>query len=68
MIVVSKQTLGLYVDRATQQWVVRDPDGEFWVLPSVDDAWNHRQPFELTDDTELEPIPGHYKCMLQLPY
>ncbi len=64
----SKQTLALYVDRTTQQWVVRDWNGEFWALPAVDDVWVNRQRFEITDETALEPIPGHYKSMLQLPF
>jgi hypothetical protein len=35
MIVVSKQALALYVNCSTLQWIVRDPDGNFWVLPTV---------------------------------
>jgi hypothetical protein len=57
----------LYVDRSRQQWIVRDPDGNFWVLPFVENAWEHRQPFHTTEETELEPVPGHYKHMLGLP-
>jgi hypothetical protein len=61
-------TFALYVDRASQQWVVLDPDGQFWAVPaSEEEAWNLRQPFCPTDETELEPIPGHYKYMLGLP-
>ena len=29
-----KPTAVLYVDRSCQQWVVRDPAGNFWVIPS----------------------------------
>ena len=36
MIAVRKQRVTLYVDRSSQQWVVLDPDGNFWILPSVD--------------------------------
>ena len=68
MLTVRKRAVALYVDRSTQQWIVRDPEGNFWIVPSVDDAWEHREPFEPTEDTDLEPIPGHYKYLLQLPF
>ena len=67
MLAVRQQVLALYVDRPTQQWIVRDPDGKFWVVPPVDNAWDQRQPFNPTGDTDLEPIPGHYKYLLHLP-
>jgi hypothetical protein len=56
------------VDKSSQQWVVRDADGNFWFLPAGDNPWDHRQSFDLTEETELEPIPGHYKYMLNLPF
>jgi hypothetical protein len=60
--------LALYVDRCTQQWIVRDTDGNFWSLSTGEDnPWDARQPFYPTEETELEPIPGHYKAMLGLP-
>jgi hypothetical protein len=68
MLAIRKTTVALYVDRSTEQWIVRDPQGSFWLLPSGGDAWNHREPFQPTDETELEPIPGHYKYMLDLPF
>ena len=49
---------------STQQWIVRDPEGNFWIVPSADDAWEHREPFQPTEETELEPVPGHYKYLL----
>ena len=58
----------LYVDRAGQQWVVRGPEGNFWSLPSADNLWDERQPFTPAEGTELEPVPGHYKYMLGLPF
>jgi hypothetical protein len=64
----TKAAVGLFVDRSCPQWVVRDPEGNFWALPSVDDPWSERQPFCPTAETELEPVPGHYKDMLQLPF
>lgn len=67
MFTLRQQALALFVDRATHQWVVRDGDGRFWVVPTVEDAWEHREPFGPTDDTNLEAIPGHYKYLLQIP-
>lgn len=61
-------TLNLYVDRMSQQWVVLDPDGNYWIVPSEPSSWDHRQPFSPTEETELEPVPGHYKYMLGLPF
>ena len=40
-----KRMVALFVERSYQQWVVRDPEGNFWLLPSVEDPWGHRQPF-----------------------
>jgi len=67
MLTVRKQVTTLYVDRASRQWVVRDPDGSFWVLPPTDNPWDDRQPFSPAEETDLEPVPGHYKHMLGLP-
>ncbi len=58
----------LYVDRANQQWVVLDTEGLFWVLPNVENAWEHRQPIFPTEETALELVPGHYKHLLDLPF
>jgi hypothetical protein len=60
--------VSIYVDRSKQQWVVRDYDGNLWIIPPIEDAWEHRQPFLPTDETDLEPVPGHYKVMLGLPF
>jgi hypothetical protein len=68
MIVVRKQRVTLYVDRSSQQWVVLDPEGNFWALPNVNNPWDQRQPYYPTEETELEPVPGHYKHMLDLPF
>lgn len=68
MTVLRKRVVALYVERSSQQWVVRDPEGIFWILPSVDDPWDHRRPFTPTYETDLEPVPGHYKDMLGLPF
>lgn len=68
MISPRKQRAVLFVERASQQWIVRDPEGNFWLLPSVENPWSQRQPFHPTEETELEPVPGHYKGMLGLPF
>ena len=57
----------IYVDRSTQNWVVRDSEGNFWRLPDGEQPWEHRELFVPTEATELEPVPGHYKHMLDLP-
>jgi hypothetical protein len=69
MITSDKQVVALFVDRSCpQHWVVRDPQGNFWMVPPVEHPWENRQPFHLTEETELEPVPGHYKYMLGLPF
>ena len=69
MVTVEKRMVAIYVDRACpQNWIVRDPDGNFWLVPPSENPWENRQPFDLTEETELEPIPGHYKYMLNLPF
>jgi hypothetical protein len=68
MIAGRTRVVALFVERLCQQWVVRDPEGNFWRLPSVDNPWAQRQPFQPTAESELEPVPGHYKYMLGLPF
>lgn len=63
-----RRAWAVYVERATHQWVVRDPEGQFWILPGVDDPWRSRVPFRPTEDTGLDPVPGHYKYVLGLPF
>ena len=67
MIEVRKPHITLYVVRSTQQWVVLDVEGNFWILPNAENPWDHRQPMKPTEESELEPVPGHYKHMLGLP-
>ncbi len=67
MLTVRRRDLILFVDRLKGQWIVRDADGNFWILPPTDNPWDDRQPFSPTEETELEPVPGHYKYMLGLP-
>jgi len=69
MITVQERKVALYIDRScTDHWIVRDPDGNFWIVPPTDDAWERREPFQPTEETELEPIPGHYIAALGLPF
>jgi hypothetical protein len=63
-----RKLVALFVERSSRQWIVRDPDGRFWTLPGVEKPWEHRQPFQPTEESELEPVPGHYKYMLGLPF
>ena len=67
MLTASKPVVALFVDKTTRQWIVRDSEGNFWSLPSTDNPWDERQPFSPAEETELEPLPGHYKYMLGLP-
>jgi hypothetical protein len=68
VITLRKCTVALFADRSSQQWIVRDPEGNFWLLPPVEKPWDHREPFQPTEDSDLEPVPGHYKDMLGLPF
>ncbi|HWB10842.1 MAG TPA: hypothetical protein VG826_16550 [Pirellulales bacterium] len=66
---VTKRTVSLFIDRSSpEHWVVRDPDGNFWLVPPIDSAWENRRPFFPSEDMELEPVPGHYKYLLELPF
>ena len=67
MLTASKRVVALYVDKASQRWVARDSEGNLWILPPADNPWDERQPFPSAEETELEPVPGHYKYMLGLP-
>ena len=69
MISAPRRPVAIYVDRAcTEHWIVRDPDGNFWIVPSVENAWEYRRPFEPSEETALEAIPGHYRSLLDLPF
>ena len=68
MVALRKGAVALFVDRFSQQWIVLDGDGNYWIVPNnVNDPWNQRQPYSPTEETELERVPGHYKHMLGLP-
>jgi hypothetical protein len=69
MVSSKSSQAALFVDKASpQSWIVRDPDGNFWSVPLADNAWESRQPFEVTDSTDLQAIPGHYRYTLGLPF
>jgi hypothetical protein len=64
-----KPALTLYVDRSSQQWIVLDAEGNFWTVQvEVENPWDQRRPYYPSEETELEPVPGHYKYMLGLPF
>jgi hypothetical protein len=67
MIKVTKR-VAIFVDRVSSQWVVRDPEGNFWIVPSGENGWDERQPFQATEESELEAVPKHYIHMLGLPF
>jgi hypothetical protein len=67
-LTLTRTKLSLFVHRSSQRWVVLDPEGNFWILPSLKNPWNQRQPFHPTEESELEPVPGHYKYILGLPF
>jgi hypothetical protein len=68
VITIRKQVVAIFVDRSSGQWIVRDPEGNFWLVPSGDNPWDNRQPFDPSEEMDLEPVPGHYKYMLNLPF
>jgi hypothetical protein len=67
MLATNRFVLAIYVDRSTRQWIVRDRDGNFWIVPPGEHSWEQREPFEPSDDTDLAPVPGHYRSLFQLP-
>jgi hypothetical protein len=68
MVEMEKLVVSLYVTKSRPaHWIVRDQHGRFWVVPPGENSWNRREPYDLTEETELEPVPGHYKYMLDLP-
>ena len=68
MTTVIKFKVMLFMDRISNQWVVWDPEGNFWIIPSREKDWESHQPFHLTEQSELEAVPGHYIHMLNLPF
>lgn len=57
--------VSIYVNRSLPNcWIVRDRAGDFWMVPSGDQAWERREPYAHSEDAELESVPGHYKYLL----
>ena len=67
MTVLRTHVVSIFVDRSSRQWIVLDREGCYWVVPANEEGWNQRQPFLPTDESELEPVPGHYRYMLGVP-
>ena len=65
---VKKHTLSIFVDRSSRQWIVLDAEGSYWAVPPNEVGWDQRQPFTPTEESELEPVPAHYRYMLGLPH
>ena len=69
MLSAPRRTAAIFVHpTCTEHWIVRDPEGNFWMVPSVANAWEYRRPFCPTEETDLQPVPGHYRFMLDLPF
>jgi hypothetical protein len=69
MIASRKQAVALFVDRSRpEHWIVRDPEGNYWIVPPVENPWELREPLILSEEMDLEPVPGHYRYMLGLPF
>lgn len=68
MTTIRKELVAVFADRVSRQWIVRDPEGNFWVLPPVSDPWEHRRPIQPNEEMDLQPVPGHYKDTIGLPF
>ena len=69
MISTPARKAAIFVDRSCKDyWIVRDPEGNFWIVPPGENAWERRRPFSPTEETELESVPGHYRFTLGLPF
>ena len=68
MTAVERRAVSMFVDKTRpQHWVVRDSEGSFWIVPPGENPWVRREPFQPSNETDLEPVPGHYKYLLGLP-
>jgi hypothetical protein len=47
---------------------MQDPEGDFSILPSAEEPWDHRESFNPTAETELEPVPGSLQRNARLPF
>ncbi|MBX7167982.1 MAG: hypothetical protein K1X74_16730 [Pirellulales bacterium] len=61
--------VAIFVHKARGQWIVKDPEGAFWIVPSGEHSWQRREPFDPSGaEVDLEPVPGHYKYLLEIPF
>jgi len=69
MLTLRKNVVTLFVDRSSHSGLFWTR-GQFWIVPSVENPSDQRQPvLTATEETcALEPVPGHYKYMLGLPF
>lgn len=66
MSVITYQRIQLFVDKVRGRWIARDEKGNYWVLEG-EKPWEQRRQITLNEEIHLEPVPGHYKCMLGVP-
>jgi len=60
--------VALFVESSCpERWIVRDADGNFWIVPPAENPWDLREPFQPTEEMELVPVPGHYRYVLGIP-
>jgi hypothetical protein len=65
MTATRKPAMSLYVDKVRpEHWIVCDREGRFWIVSPGQDAWAKREPFQPSEEAELESVPGHYLYML----
>ena len=44
MVAMQTRVIGIFVDKACpERWIVRDSDGNFWIVPPIEDAWANRE-------------------------
>ena len=68
MITTESSVVGLYVAKTCpEHWIAWTTRADSGWSRLAENPWERRQPFQWTEDTELEPIPGHYKYVLGLP-
>jgi hypothetical protein len=45
MVASEKQMVTIFVDRACpERWIVRDAEGNFWLVPPTAHPWDHASP------------------------
>jgi hypothetical protein len=68
MVARRPRVVKIFVDKSCpDRWVVRDTDGNFWIVPPSANPWDDREPYSPANENDLEPVPGHYSYVLGLP-